>query len=81
MMNEFGHFGSWGFGFGWIFMLLFLGVAIAGVLAIVKWLTSTTDSSSDRPGTTALQILEERYARGEIEREEFEQKRSDLLGD
>lgn len=31
------------------------------------------------PHTDALRILEERYARGEIEREEFLQRRSDLL--
>lgn len=78
MMDGMGTFG-WGPGFGWIFMILFWGVIILGIVALVKWLsTGTNDNNRPRPPKTALEILEERYARGEIEREEFEQKKHDL---
>lgn len=77
MMGEFGGMGGWGF--GGIFMLLFWGLVIFGVVAIVKWLI---DGSGERresaSAKTPLQIVEERYARGEIDREEFEQKKRDL---
>jgi putative membrane protein len=68
--------GWWGPGFGWVFMLLFWGLVIFGIVALVRWLAQS------RPGRTGektpLDILKERYARGEIDREEFEQKRAGL---
>lgn len=77
MMDEFGHFG-WGMGFGWVFMLLFWGLAILGIAALVKWLWPSSVNGG-RP-KTALEILNERYARGEIDREEYERIKRDLQG-
>lgn len=77
MMNNMGDVG-WFPGFGWIFMLLFWGLVILGIVAIVKWLASAGASGNTAKSKTALEILEERYARGEIDREEFEQKKRDL---
>lgn len=62
-------------GFGWIFMILFWGLIIVGAVAIVRWLGR---SGNDTRRQTPKEILQERYARGEIGREEYEQKRSDL---
>jgi len=79
MMGDMGTFGNWGMGFGWIFMILFWGIVIFGIVALVKWLaTDKSSNSSAKPSKTALEILEERYARGEIGQEEFEQKKLDL---
>lgn len=76
-----GDMGSFGFGmglFGWVFMLLFWGLVILGIVAIIKWLSGSGSGDNGAPGRKALNILKERYARGEIDREEFEQKRQDL---
>lgn len=70
MMNDMGWFGG-----GWFFMLLFWGLVILGLVVLVRWLAQ---SAAAKNGKTALEILKERYARGEIGREEFEQKRNDL---
>lgn len=78
MANHMGNFG-WGYGFGWVFMILFWGLVIVGIVAIVKWISeSSTNTNSNQP-KSALDILKERYARGEIEREEYEQKKQDLM--
>ena len=63
--------------------MLLIGTAVAGfliIVALVWFVTVATrrDSGSSGRDKSALEILEERYARGEIEREEFEQKRKDL---
>lgn len=76
MMNDMGWFGGFGWGFGWLFMLLFWGLVILGIVALVRWLAQS--GAGKTPEKTALDLLKERYARGEIGREEFEQKRTDL---
>lgn len=78
MMMDYDGMG-WGWGFGWIGMILFWLVPTLLVLAALKYLFA----GKTRPGARheldqALSILEERYARGEIGREEFMQKRDDL---
>jgi len=66
--------GAWGIGM-MAMMFVFWGLVIAGIVLAVRWLgRQAGDGRSDR----ALQILRERYARGEIDREEFEAKQRDL---
>lgn len=64
---------------GGIFMLLFWVLVFAAVVALLAWgIRAVTGRDVDRTGNNALQILEERYARGEINREEYLAKRRDL---
>lgn len=69
-----------GWGWGWLGMILFLLVPVLLVLAAIKYLASgsSREKSEQRAGSKAMEVLEERYARGEIDREEFLQKREDL---
>ncbi len=73
-----GFYGGWGPGFGWVFMILFWALIILGIVAMVKWLMSTSSGSRSCPSKSARELLDERYARGEIDREEYEQKKRDL---
>ena len=58
-----------------LIMLVFWGMVIAGLVVGIRWLVTQGRAS----GTdSAMQILRERYARGDISREEFEAKRRDL---
>ena len=65
-------------GFGWIVMILFWVLVIVGAIALVRWFGMRDRGSGDTSRRTPLEILQERYARGEIERDEYEQKRRDL---
>ncbi len=65
--------GCHGMGFGWLGMMLFW---VLIVIAAVMLFKSTGNHGSRK--NHALEILRERYARSEIEREEFEQKKRDL---
>ena len=66
--------GAWGLGM-MLIMLLFAVLAIVGFVLAIRWLLGKGRS----PRTdAALTILRERYARSEINREEFEQKMKDL---
>ena len=49
-----------------------------GVLGLVTWLVVSATRSEPRNRPTALDVLDERYARGEIDREEYVQRRADL---
>jgi putative membrane protein len=72
--------GGWGFGI--LHMLFSVVVFVLVVAFIVSLFTHGTNWRSDsRAGgrSTGLSLLEERYARGEIDREEYLQKKRDLL--
>jgi len=76
-----GNMGSFGFGggiFGGVFMLVFWGLVIFGIFLIIRWLLRSTSGGSDATDSKALEVLKERYARGEIDREEYEQRKRDL---
>lgn len=62
------------FGFGGIFMWLFW----IALIVLIVWLLKNGIGGQQRRSNTALDILEQRYARGEIDKEEFEEKKRDL---
>ncbi|TMG56877.1 MAG: SHOCT domain-containing protein [Chloroflexi bacterium] len=66
------------FGAGGGMMLLFALVPVA-LLALLVWAVRGQRSSPARGD--ALAILQRRYAAGEIQREEYERIRTDLLRD
>jgi putative membrane protein len=75
----------WGWGMGWfgmIFMIVFWILMIVGLVFLIRWLIQTTKGGKDViPGSSnALEILRERYARGEVNKGEFEQMKKDILG-
>ena len=76
MWNGMG-FGNWGWGGGMgLGMVLFWGALIAVIVLVVRSLGN--DAVARGGDKTPLQILKERYARGEIGKDEFEQKQRDL---
>ena len=66
--------GAWGFGMMFM-MVLFWVLVIIGIVLAIRWLTS---QGRERPADSALEILRQRYARGEINKEEFESRKRDL---
>lgn len=86
-----GGYDDWGMGpwmmwpmgmFGMIFMFVFWALVIVGLVFLIKWLIQISKSEKDivRSKSKALDILKERYARGEINKEEFEQMKKDIAG-
>ncbi len=76
-----GMMGSWGMGygiFGSFMMLLFWVIVLAGVIFLIQWLVQEGASESPLGHETPLDVLKKRYAKGEIDREEFESRKQDL---
>lgn len=59
-------------------MLLWMALLWGGTILLINWGVRQIGGSSRQDGSRALEILEERYARGEIDRGEFESLRDDL---
>ena len=66
--------GAWGI-LMMLMMFLFWVLVIVGLLVAIRWLIARGRSQQS---DAALNILRERYARGEINKEEFESKKKDL---
>jgi len=78
-----GMMGGWGWGgmiIGPIMMLVFLGAAVAVVVFVIRWIGGSQPGPlSPRPSSKeALDILNVRYAQGEIDTEEFEMRKRAL---
>lgn len=82
--NEYGMWPGmmgWGHSMGWlmmIFMILFWGVVLAGIIALMRWLFFKGGLGAAQSPESALEILKKRYAKGEIDKDEFEEKKKVL---
>jgi putative membrane protein len=70
---------GWWMVMGWIWMVVFWGLIIWGVFALASRLGRGESAAEREP--SALEILERRYARGELSHEEFEEMRRRLTGE
>jgi len=74
-----GLFGGWGI--VWmIFIFIFIAAIITGIILLIVWMVKKTSYSGypqDKQGR-ALDILKERYARGEITKKEYESIKKDI---
>lgn len=78
MGNYFGHGYGFSGGFGFFFMILFWGLIIWAVIALIQ-ATSGGRLSSGSQEDEAMKTLRERYAKGEITKEQFDQIKKDLI--
>jgi putative membrane protein len=67
---------GWGWiGLGFLHMALFWILVILGIVVLARWLTGSPPANG---AGRALDILKERYAKGELTREQYEQMRREL---
>ncbi|HBD05227.1 TPA: electron transporter RnfE [Candidatus Uhrbacteria bacterium] len=71
MMN----YGLAGF-IGWLFMFLWWVLIVAGIIALAKWVMGKCPQCSRK--NAPIEILKERYAKGEIDEKEFARKKKAL---
>jgi putative membrane protein len=80
---------DWGMmgGAGWFgpFQMIFWLLLLIAIVGLVVWLVRPSGRTSELPPglprrPSGLDILEERYARGEIDRDEYLRKKQDLAG-
>ena len=70
-------------GLGWVGIILsftFIILIIIGIILLIVWLVKRVSHSGDeeKKGTKALDILKERYAKGEITKDQFDSIKKDL---
>lgn len=71
---------SGGMGLWMVLGTVFWILVIVGIVLLVVWVVQkAAGGGSDRNEKSALEILKKRYAQGEISKEEFEEKKRDLL--
>jgi putative membrane protein len=82
MMGGYGMMDGYGLGFGWggaIIGFIFWILVIIFIVAIIRWAVRGGRHSRWEGKDSAIEILKERYAKGEIDKKEFEEKMKDLV--
>ena len=73
---------GWGMPFsiwwGIVIMILWWVLVIVGFIVLVRWVAKKNRAPEHPAGKSALEILQERYAKGEINKQEYEEKKKDL---
>jgi putative membrane protein len=71
------HMGAWGWGgmiFGPIMMIVFIALIVAAVVLVIRW-TGLGGSAVAGGAKKARHILDERFARGEIDKDDYEERK------
>ena len=66
-------------GFGMIFGFIFFVAIIIGIVLLIVWLARRTGFNvTDKTSTRSLEVLKERYAKGELTKEQYEDMKKEL---
>ncbi len=71
------HMGAWGWGgmiFGPIMMIVFIALIVGAVVLVIRW-TGLGGSAVAGGANKARHILDERFARGEIDKDDYEERK------
>ncbi len=69
---------GWGSYIIMLFLIVFWVFIVVALIALMRWIFSSKKIQAIKPEKTALEILKERYAKGEIDQFEFEEKKKNL---
>lgn len=76
--------GFYGGGLGWIGMIfgfIFFILIVIGIIFLIVWLVKRSNhpGAENRAESKALEILKERYAKGELTKEQYESMKKELI--
>ena len=72
-------YGVMGYGWGWLMMIGISILVVLGIITLIRYLQQSAYTGRQTINNTALNILNERYARGEITDDEYKRKKSDVI--
>ncbi|MCL4417412.1 MAG: SHOCT domain-containing protein [Actinobacteria bacterium] len=67
-------------GIGMILSFVFFVLIVIGIILLIVWLVKRTGNNiTDKTGKHSLEILKERYAKGEITKEQYDDMKKELM--